>query len=80
MIFPNHLESKIMCALRESHPYEEVAYYLTRLENENQEVGAGIIGELETAVEPMAFLERLKIITPGCGRGNWAPDRIVRRK
>ena len=61
VIFPNHLESKIMSALRQSHPYEEVAYYITRLENENQEVGAGMIGELESPQEPMAFLERLKM-------------------
>jgi dinuclear metal center YbgI/SA1388 family protein len=60
VIFPNHLESNIMSALRQSHPYEEVAYYISRLENENQEVGAGMIGELESALEPMVFLERLK--------------------
>lgn len=60
VIFPTPLESQVMHALRQSHPYEEVAYYLTRLENANQEVGAGMIGELETAMEPLAFLERLK--------------------
>ena len=44
----------------EVHPYEEVAYYVSRLENENQEVGAGLVGELEEAVEPIQFLQRLK--------------------
>src|SRR5690606_37356205 len=43
------------------HPYEEVAYYLTPLANENQEVGSGLIGELPEAEEPMAFLRRLKV-------------------
>jgi len=61
LIFPNHIESKIVNALKESHPYEEVAFYITRLENDNQEVGAGMIGELEIEVEPLVFLERLKI-------------------
>ncbi len=61
VIFPNHLESKIMSTLLEAHPYEEVAYYITRLENKNQEVGAGMIGELENALEPMVFLEHLKM-------------------
>ncbi len=60
VIFPSHLESKIMSALRIAHPYEEVAYYLTRLENENQEVGAGIIGELEKPIQPLVFLQSLK--------------------
>ena len=50
----------ILRALRASHPYEEVAYYLSSLKNENQEVGAGMIGELETPLEPIEFLERLK--------------------
>jgi dinuclear metal center YbgI/SA1388 family protein len=61
VIYPVHLEGKILTALRTSHPYEEVAYYIQRLENENQEVGSGMIGELEDAEEPIEFLERLKI-------------------
>lgn len=60
VIFPSHLERQILNALRKSHPYEEVAYYLTRLANENQEVGAGMTGELEEALEPIEFLKRLK--------------------
>ncbi len=60
VIFPTHLEGKIVGALRNSHPYEEVAYYLTHLGNENQEVGSGMVGELEQPIEPMEFLRRLK--------------------
>jgi dinuclear metal center YbgI/SA1388 family protein len=60
VIFPKYRESAILKALKKSHPYEEVAYYLTSLDNENQEVGAGIIGELEHAMEPLAFLHSLK--------------------
>lgn len=60
LIFPNHLEAKVIRALRNSHPYEEVAYYITRVNNENQEVGSGMIGELEHEMEPLAFLESLK--------------------
>src|SRR5882762_1172887 len=52
LIFPRHLERRIMTALKKSHPYEEVAYFLSRLENQNQEAGAGIIGELSTPEEP----------------------------
>jgi dinuclear metal center YbgI/SA1388 family protein len=61
MIFPSFLEDSVMAALRKSHPYEEVAYFLTSLLNENQEVGTGMIGELPKAVEPIEFLKRLKV-------------------
>jgi dinuclear metal center YbgI/SA1388 family protein len=60
VIFPEPLKNKILSALRQAHPYEEVAYYLHRIENENQEVGAGMIGDLEAPMELMAFLNRLK--------------------
>lgn len=60
VIFPSYIESDMVEALRNSHPYEEVAYYINPLENNNQEVGSGMIGELETAMEPMAFLMHLK--------------------
>jgi putative NIF3 family GTP cyclohydrolase 1 type 2 len=60
LIFPNHLTGKVLQALKESHPYEEVAYYLTRLENENQEVGSGMIGDLDRPIEPFEFLNGLK--------------------
>jgi dinuclear metal center YbgI/SA1388 family protein len=61
VIFPAHAEARVMEALRKAHPYEEVAYYLTTLSNENQEVGSGMTGELETPLEPIEFLKRLKI-------------------
>ena len=60
VIFPSYLQSHVLNALKKAHPYEEVAYYLTRLENPNQEVGAGMIGDLETPLEPLKFLKRLK--------------------
>lgn len=59
-IFPSHLEKQILSALRTHHPYEEVAYYLTPLTNDNQEVGSGMVGELKEAMEPTDFLKRLK--------------------
>lgn len=60
VIFPSIIQGRVMNALKTSHPYEEVAYYLTNLENGNQEVGAGMIGELEDPLEPSEFLKRLK--------------------
>ena len=60
VMFPSYMQTKILSALRQAHPYEEVAYYLTPLENENQEVGAGAIGELPDALDPAAFLNLLR--------------------
>jgi dinuclear metal center YbgI/SA1388 family protein len=69
VIFPKHLSDVILNALKQSHPYEEVAYYLSTLENENQEVGAGMIGELDDEMEPIEFLRRLKkIMNTSCVR------------
>lgn len=60
VILPNHLTSQVLRALREAHPYEEVAYYLHTLENENQEVGSGMIGQLPQAMPAADFLQHLK--------------------
>jgi len=60
VMFPSYLTNNILTALRKSHPYEEVAYYLTALENENQEVGAGAVGELPEGVSIEEFLLLLK--------------------
>lgn len=60
LIYPVHLENRVLAALFASHPYEEVAYYLSVLENQNMEIGAGIIGTLASPEEPIDFLRRLK--------------------
>jgi dinuclear metal center YbgI/SA1388 family protein len=60
VMFPRHLQPRVLSALKKAHPYEEVAYYFQHLENENQEVGAGMIGEMETALEEIDFLHHLK--------------------
>jgi len=60
VIFPRPQSQAVLAALKQSHPYEEVAYYLSSLENENQDVGSGMIGNLENELEPIAFLLCLK--------------------
>jgi dinuclear metal center YbgI/SA1388 family protein len=59
-IYPVNLESKVIMALVLAHPYEEVAYDLYDLTNQNQQVGAGMIGELEDAMEEDDFLFEVK--------------------
>lgn len=60
LLIPSHLNQRILAALRKSHPYEEVAYYLTPLSNAHQEVGAGMVGKLTQPMDTVAFLQRLK--------------------
>jgi len=62
MLFPAHLKNNVIRSLRQVHPYEEVAYYLHKLENENQEIGAGMVGDLANPLELMPFLVGLKTI------------------
>jgi len=59
-IFPSHLEGQVIAALKQAHPYEEVAYDIFSLENENQQVGAGMVGVLETPMGEADFIQHLK--------------------
>ena len=45
--FAKHLESEILKTLFKTHSYEEVAYEIITLENKNQHIGMGMVGELE---------------------------------
>ncbi|MGY5353245.1 Nif3-like dinuclear metal center hexameric protein [Wenyingzhuangia sp. IMCC45533] len=58
--FEKHLERKILQALFKNHPYEEVAYEITTLENTHQHIGMGMIGELETSLDTTEFLAYVK--------------------
>jgi dinuclear metal center YbgI/SA1388 family protein len=59
-VYPVNLESKILMALMLAHPYEEVAYDLYTLTNQHQQVGSGMAGELEQAMDAEEFLYYLK--------------------
>ncbi len=58
--FRKNLEGQVIKALFENHPYEEVAYEMVTLENPNQHIGMGMIGELEEELGETAFLKHLK--------------------
>jgi dinuclear metal center YbgI/SA1388 family protein len=60
VILPSYLENQVLKALMLAHPYEEVAYFLQQLRNENQEVGAGMIGELDKEMSFNDFIGHLK--------------------
>lgn len=60
VVFPSYVEQSLIQALKATHPYEEVAYYVSEISNVNQEVGAGAIGLLQEAETEYAFLAHLK--------------------
>lgn len=60
VIFPAYLEQKIIRAMIQAHPYEEVAYDIISLENYFSEVGSGMIGNLEKPVDEKDFLQMIK--------------------
>jgi dinuclear metal center YbgI/SA1388 family protein len=59
-VFESVQQSKIVKALLAAHPYEEVAYDIYALENHNQNVGSGMIGELAEEMEEGDFLMLVK--------------------
>ncbi|MCF6280324.1 MAG: Nif3-like dinuclear metal center hexameric protein [Flavobacteriaceae bacterium] len=60
VIFEKHLEGEILKSLFKNHPYEEVAYDIVTLENLHQNVGMGMIGELEEEMNETDFFNFLK--------------------
>jgi dinuclear metal center YbgI/SA1388 family protein len=55
-----HRLKKVLAAMHEAHPYEEVAHNIVQLANENQTEGSGMIGELENEMDEIEFLSMLK--------------------
>jgi len=60
IIVPSYKINKVIESMITAHPYEEVAYDIYELQNKNQDVGSGVIGDLEIAEEEIVFLNRLK--------------------
>ncbi|MFT4154804.1 Nif3-like dinuclear metal center hexameric protein [Parafilimonas sp.] len=60
VVFPFYLEQKILAALLRAHPYEEVAYDIILLSNQYNNIGSGLIGELEAEKPEADFLAAIK--------------------
>lgn len=59
-IFPHWKEQAVIQALRQSHPYEEIAFDIYTLENQYDNIGAGLIGELQESMNTETFLDHIK--------------------
>ena len=60
VVLPAYLSGKVVKAMIDAHPYEEVAYDLVGLANAHPEVGSGLIGELGEEMPERAFLDRIR--------------------
>ena len=60
VIFEKNLQPKILKALFSNHVYEEIAYEIYDLQNTNQSVGLGMVGELEQPMNEKEFLNFVK--------------------
>ena len=58
----NHHVSSVLTAMKRAHPYEEVAYEIYPIQNENHYEGAGMIGVLENSMDEQEFLNFSKPI------------------
>ena len=58
--FETHITNTVLNAMFSSHPYEEVAYEVISLDNKNQNIGMGIVGEFEQAISEEDFLAMVK--------------------
>lgn len=60
VLIPVHKERAIIQAMKDAHPYEEVAHEVYPISNYNQDEGAGMIGKLDKPVSSSIFLSRIK--------------------
>jgi dinuclear metal center YbgI/SA1388 family protein len=65
VILESYKEERVLEGLRNAHPYEEVSYFLTSLDNTYQGIGSGMIGQLGEPMDAMEFLQKIKTTIHG---------------
>lgn len=60
VILPVYRQRAVVQALKENHPYEEVAYDLVPLANISERTGSGVVGELASGMDEKEFLTLIK--------------------
>ncbi|WGH76771.1 Nif3-like dinuclear metal center hexameric protein [Tenacibaculum tangerinum] len=78
--FDSFLERKIRTTLFKHHPYEEVAYEIITLDNQHQQVGMGMVGELPSAMNEKDFLLFAKnTFKTGCVRHSELRNKPIKK-
>lgn len=60
VIFEDYKQGQVVSAMKNAHPYEEVAHQVYGLDNTNQYVGLGMYGDFEEPLDEKDFLETVK--------------------
>jgi dinuclear metal center YbgI/SA1388 family protein len=79
-IFPKFIQSKVIDALLEAHPYEGVAYDIYPLDNTFDKAGIGMVGELPEEIDEKTFLLLVKSgFVAGCIRHTKLLNKPVKK-
>ncbi|HEY9113928.1 MAG TPA: Nif3-like dinuclear metal center hexameric protein [Bacteroidales bacterium] len=79
-ILPSYLVNQVVAAMVAAHPYEEVAYDIYPLENQNANTGAGMLGMLKKEMTAKNFLLKVKkLLGSPAIRHNYLIDRPVKK-
>ncbi len=80
VIFPAWLQARIISAMLEKHPYEEIAYDIYPLQNSYRQTGSGLVGELEKPVTETEMLQRLQeIFGTSCIKHTALTGKMIRK-
>ena len=77
-LIPLHQRNFMIKTLQNAHPYEEVAYEVVALLNQNNGVGSGVFGEFSEPLSPDQLLARIKDVFGGCIRYTKSPLRELK--
>ncbi len=60
VIFEDYKHGQVVSAMKNAHPYEEVAHQVYSLDNANQYAGLGMYGDFEEPLDEKDFLKMIK--------------------
>lgn len=79
-VFEFNKEANILSSLLKAHPYEEVAYDIYSIANKHQQIGSGMIGELETGMKEGDFLAHVKkSLLSGCLKHTKKTEKTIKK-
>ena len=79
-VLPAFRKSAVVKALLATHPYEEPAFDLYPLKNSWNQVGSGVVGELEEPETELEFLKRIKkLFEVGCVKHSRLTGRLIQK-
>lgn len=79
-ILPDFIKNSVTKALIKAHPYEEPAFDFYPVKNVWNQMGAGVIGELDEPMSELEFLKEIKkTFEVGCLKHNRLNGRLIQK-